>query len=77
LQKVGDKVCGGCETSDCGIEPPDCARIENATEVLDEYAAWVKERPRLGLATTGELLSELKARCEVNGTIDHKTVGGE
>jgi hypothetical protein len=30
--------------------------------------------PSLGLATTGEMLAEIKARCVVNGTIGYKTV---
>ena len=30
----------------------------------------------LGLATTGQLIDELRARCEVNGTIHYKTVTG-
>ena len=42
-------------------------------EVLDEI--WSK--PWLGNATTGELIEELKFRCEMNGTINYKTVGEE
>ena len=40
-------------------------------EVLDDI--WSK--PWLGNATTGELIEELKTRCEANGTINYKTVG--
>lgn len=36
-----------------------------------------REEPLLGLATTAELLNELRARCEINGTINYRTVGGE
>jgi hypothetical protein len=38
----------------------------------------VDEGPQanLGLATTGELLAELTARCETNGTIHYRTVDG-
>lgn len=31
--------------------------------------------PQLGCATTRELLVELTARAEVNGSIDYKTIG--
>ena len=44
-------------------------------ENVDELRA-KEELPNLGLATTGELLDELRARCEVNGTINYKSVGG-
>lgn len=33
-------------------------------------------KPNLGCATTAELLDELLARSEVNGTIDYRTVDG-
>ena len=33
-------------------------------------------KANLGNATTGELLNELRARCEVNGTLNYKTTGG-
>ena len=42
-------------------------------EVLDDI--WSK--PWLGNATTGELIEELKFRCQMNGTINYKTVGRE
>ena len=32
------------------------------------------EEPRLGLATTRELLDELQARAEIHGYADYKTV---
>lgn len=35
-----------------------------------------QEGPLLGLATTGQLLEELRARCTVNGSIDYRTVDG-
>ena len=34
-------------------------------------------QPWLGNATTGELLDELRARAEVDGRIDYKTVTSE
>lgn len=36
-----------------------------------------EETPKLGLATTGELLAELTARAEVHGYAKYRTVGGE
>jgi hypothetical protein len=33
--------------------------------------------PNLGLATTAQLIDELRARAEVNGTINYRSVGGE
>lgn len=33
-----------------------------------------KDRPKLGLATTAELIAEIKARIEVSGLLNHKTV---
>jgi hypothetical protein len=33
--------------------------------------------PFLGMATTGQLLEELKARATVDGTINYKSHGGE
>ena len=33
-----------------------------------------KEKPHLGHATTAQLIDELRARCEVNGTLGYKTV---
>ena len=57
---------------------PDTERItmdgrlaEAFAEILDEV--WSK--PWLGNATTAELIDELRARCEINGTLHYKTVG--
>ena len=33
-----------------------------------------KEEANLGLATTGQIIDELRARCEINGTIHYRTV---
>ena len=44
---------------------------EAFAEILDEV--WTK--PWLGNATTGELLDELRARCEVNGTLHYRAAG--
>ena len=52
---------------------------ELAAQLTEEFAIILNkaiDEPRLRLATTGELLDELRARCEVDGTINYKTVGG-
>lgn len=43
---------------------------------LDEHPEPEKELPNLGLATTRQLLEEIVARAEINGSIDHRTVEG-
>jgi len=43
----------------------------------EEFAVIIDKlinEPHLGCATTGELLDEIKARCEINGTIGYRTV---
>jgi hypothetical protein len=45
---------------------PDLERIQPIKLVTEPY---------LGLATTGELIDELRARAEVDGSISYKTVG--
>ncbi|KKN17279.1 hypothetical protein LCGC14_0967580 [marine sediment metagenome] len=47
-----------------------------AMAITEEVLAIGPDRPFLGLATTGMLLGELKARAEVDGSIDYRTVGG-
>lgn len=47
-----------------------CEQVAKTIEVVSSQA-W------LGNATTGELLEELKARAEVDGSIDYKTTGAE
>ena len=32
--------------------------------------------PHLGCATTRDLIDELRDRCEVNGTLDYRTIDG-
>lgn len=40
VQKIGDEVCEGCGvSSDCGIDPFECPRIEQAISLLDKYAS--------------------------------------
>ena len=42
----------------------------NDWEIYEEK----KEKPNLGLATTRELIEEVKARIEIDGKLDYKTV---
>ena len=38
VQKIGNEVCEGCNSdADCGIDPAECSRIENAVNLLDKY----------------------------------------
>lgn len=46
------------------------ALAEEFARILNE----VMSEPRLGLATTGELLFELRARAEIDGSINYRTV---
>ena len=40
VQQIGNEVCEGCSPSpDCGEDPQDCYRIQNAIEWLDKYVA--------------------------------------
>lgn len=55
------------ETESITMDP----RLAEAfANILDE----VWRKPWLGNATTGDLIDELRARCEVNGTLDYRTV---
>ena len=60
-----------------GLAETDEEKAEIVTAIQD-YRGMVElaNRAYLGLATTGELLKELTARAEINGTIDYKTVDG-
>ena len=58
------------ETENKDMDP---VLAEAFANILDE----VWRKPWLGNATTGQLLDALRARCEVNGTINYKTIGGE
>ena len=38
VQKIGDEVCEGCNpNADCGEDPNECFRIQNAIRILDKY----------------------------------------
>ena len=49
----------------------DVELAEAFADILEEIWA----QPWLGNATTGELIDEIRARCEVNGTLSYRTVG--
>ena len=58
---------------------PKTQNIEMDTRLAEAFANILDDilgKPWLGNATTEELLDELRARCEVNGTLHYKTVGG-
>lgn len=48
-----------------------------AAAIVDELNKLSPSGPYLGLATTGMLLAELKARAEVDGSIGFRTVDSE
>lgn len=38
IQNIGNEVCEGCgPEADCGINPADCSRIDDAIVLLDQY----------------------------------------
>lgn len=38
IQNIGNEVCEGCgPEADCGINPADCSRIDDAIALLDQY----------------------------------------
>ena len=57
---------------------PTTSKIDMIPELAEAFAEVLNEvwsKPWLGNATTAELLDELRARCEINGTLGYKTVG--
>jgi len=61
------------------LKNTDLKRIDDLEEELTTHTASQRanDEPWLGCATTGELLDELRARAEVDGSIDYKTVNCE
>lgn len=42
VQKIGNEVCEGCEgisaeETECGLDPNECGRILNATDLLRDF----------------------------------------
>jgi hypothetical protein len=72
---------------DCQCQCPTCGRLHRrlmagvppAAVIAEELGMSKCKHPHLGLATTGELLDELRARIEVHalGGLDYRTVDGE
>ena len=58
---------------------PETEKLSMIPELAEAFAVAIDavwSQPWLGNATTGELIDELRARCEVGGTIGYKTVAG-
>jgi len=56
---------------------PETEHIEMDVILGEAFADILEEecsKPRLGCATTREILEELTARTEVNGQLDYKTI---
>ena len=56
---------------------PETEKKEMDVELAEAFANILNDvwsKPWLGNATTGEIIDELRARCEVNGTLGYKTV---
>ena len=49
---------------------------EAFAEIIDEIH-YLKAKPYLGNATTEELLNEIKARLEVSGLLQYKTIDSD
>lgn len=47
---------------------------QNLEEAFAEILDGVLLAPHLGCATTEDLIDELRARCEVNGTLGYRTI---
>ena len=59
---------------------PTTSDLTMIPKLAEEFAVILNDvwsKPWLGNATTGEMLDELRARAEVDGTIDYKTVGSD
>lgn len=66
LQRVAQAWC----TPETETITMDTKLAEAFADILDKI--W--NQPWLGNATTEELIDELRARCEINGTLNYKTV---
>ena len=56
---------------------PETEKIDVIPELAEAFAVILDEvwsKPWLGNATTAQLIDELRARCEMNGTLSYKTV---
>jgi len=46
-------------------------------EAFAEILDGVLLAPHLGCATTGDLIDEVRARCELNGTLGYRAIDGD
>ena len=56
---------------------PETEKITMIPELAEAFAVILEDiwsKPWLGNATTAELIDELKTRCEMNGTLNYRTV---
>ena len=59
---------------------PTTEKIEMIPELCEAFAEIIHElwsQPWLGNATTRELINEIKARIEIDGNLDYRTVDSE
>lgn len=57
----------------CTFETRDIQKDTRLAEAFANILDEIGSKPWLGNATTEELLNELRARCELNGTLYYKT----
>jgi len=68
---------GARKLAETAWHKPETEGLDLDPHLANEFAVIIDKlmnEPRLGCATTRALIGELKARCEVNGTIDYRTV---
>jgi len=56
---------------------PETEKITMIPELAEAFAVILDDvwsKPWLGNATTSQLIDELRTRCEMNGTLDYRTV---
>lgn len=59
---------------------PETEHVEMSTALATVFAELLEEtrdKPRLGYATTAELIEEVRARIELDGMLGYSTVRGE
>lgn len=44
VQEIGNEICEGCgPNADCGEDPVECFRVQNAVVMLDKYISNLKK----------------------------------
>ena len=64
------KIIRQCQNKEGDITWNDCS----LAKAIDEYIEKQPCEPNLGCATTKELLDEIRARIEINGQMEYRTV---